>query len=263
MIGALLRQTPAPHGVHSPWLWRHGSHRDGSFRLFCVPCAGHGASTYAAWAAHLPRGVELWALQPPGRENRFGEVPITDMTNMVSSAAGALDPLLGDRPFAIVGHSMGALIAFELTRELRRRRRPLPRHLFVSGYPAPQEGWIGPLRCHLPDPMFLSSVAQLNTNLAQDHDYLDAMRLMLPTLRADFTLCERYRYVDDEPLPCNLTAWGGEADVEAGLTQLVGWREQTSGAFSLKMFSGDHFFLWSHRQIVLCELSGALAPLIC
>ncbi len=101
--------------IHSPWFWRCGSHHHASLRLFCVPCAGHGASLYCAWPRYLPPDVEVWALQPPGRENRLDEPAFTEIAPLVDDAANAMSPLL-DRPYALVGHSMGALIAFELTR---------------------------------------------------------------------------------------------------------------------------------------------------
>jgi medium-chain acyl-[acyl-carrier-protein] hydrolase len=244
------------------WLWRQGSQHDGGFRLFCVPCAGHGASMYFSWPGRLPREIEVWALQPPGRENRLNEEPFADVLALVCDAATALEPLVEDLPFAIFGHSMGALIGFELTRELRRRRKPLPRHLFMSGHAAPQLGVTRPTRCDLPDALFLDSVRELNTVLARDDSYFEAMRFMLPTLRADFALCERYRYVAEPVLPCDLSAWGGEADRETSVVDLAGWREQTGASFSLRVFPGDHFFPMSHRKAVIRALGDKLAPLV-
>lgn len=246
----------------TPWLWCLGSQPEAAIRVFCVPCAGHGASMYFSWPNQLPRQIEVWAIQPPGRENRLEEVPFADLRPLVSEAATALEPLLDGRPFAIVGHSMGALVGFELTRELRRRGRPLPHRLFVSGRGAPQQPSTGPIRYDLPDAAFLTTVQQLNTAMNGDGAYADAVRFMLPTLRADFTLCECYQYVDERPLPCDLTVWGGDEDAEAGLTQLVGWREQTTGSFSLNMFRGDHFFLMTQKAAVLAALAEELEPLL-
>lgn len=243
------------------WLWS-GSPRDGDLRLFCVPCAGHGASMYRTWADGLPPEIEVWALQPPGRENRLEEAPFADVTALVRDAATALEALLDNRPFAIVGHSMGALIGFELARELRRKGRPQPCRLFLSGRSAPQAGVTGPRRHDLPDALFLRSVQQLNTALAQDDEYLDAIRFMLPTLRADFTMCECYTYVEEPALPCDLSVWGGEADMEAGIVQLAGWREHTTGHFALRMFPGDHFFLMAQKKAVLRVLAEELEPLL-
>jgi surfactin synthase thioesterase subunit len=217
---------------------------------------------YCTWPERLPEGIEVWGLQPPGRENRLDEPAFADVRALVADAASALEPLLDDRPFAFVGHSMGALVAFELTRELRRRRRPLPRRLFVSGRPAPQARPTGPIRCRLPDPMFLSTVQQMNTALASDDEYLEAIRFMLPTLRADFTLCEQYEYVEEPPLPCDLSVWGGDTDPETTVVQLCEWREQTTGDFALRTFSGDHFFLMTQRKIVLRALADTLEPLL-
>jgi medium-chain acyl-[acyl-carrier-protein] hydrolase len=110
--------------------------------------------------------------------------------------------------------------------------------------------------------MFLSAVGEVNTSLAHDEEYMDAVRFMLPTLRADFTLCECYSYTEEDPLPCNVSVWGGDADPDIGLAQLVGWREQTAANFSLTMFAGDHFFLMSQKKVVLRELADSLEPLL-
>jgi medium-chain acyl-[acyl-carrier-protein] hydrolase len=244
------------------WFWRHGSHREGECRLFCMPCAGHGASMYYTWPDHLPGRVEVWALQPPGRENRLHEPAFTDVRALVREAAVAIERLLDDRPYALLGHSMGALIGFELARELRRRGRPLPRRLFVSGRPAPQAAPTGPIRHTLPNAAFVRSVQQLNAAMTNDREYLDAIRFMLPTLKADFTLCERYGYVEDRPLPCDLSVWGGDKDPETTVTQLTEWCEQTTATFSLQMFPGDHFFIKTARQEVLHRLAAELEPLI-
>jgi medium-chain acyl-[acyl-carrier-protein] hydrolase len=244
------------------WFWRHGPQRDGECRLFCVPCAGHGASMYYTWPNHLPRQVEVWALQPPGREDRLHETAFDDVHALVREAASALEPMLDDRPFALAGHSMGALIGFELTRELRRRGLPLPRRLFVSGHAAPQSGVTGEIRHNLSDAAFVRSIQQMNGELTGDQEYLDAIRMMLPTLRADFTLCERYPYVEELPLPCDLCVWGGESDPETNVTQLAEWREQTTGKFSLRMFAGDHFFVKTARKAVLRVLAAELEPLV-
>jgi len=215
---------------------------------------------YSTWPDHLPRDVEAWALQPPGRENRLHEPAFDDLATLVRDALADVESLLDGRPFAIVGHSMGALIGFELTRELRRRGLQQPDCLYVSGHAAPHAGISGPIRHALPDAMFVSAIHDLNPALTGNEDYRDAIRFMLPTLRADFTLCERYRYVDDEPLACNLTVWGGLEDPETTLTQLVAWREQTTATFSLRMFPGDHFFLATQRRTVLRALTDGLEP---
>src|SRR5580765_133219 len=101
-------------------------------RLFALPFAGGGASTFRQWPEGLPADIECCAVQLPGRETRYKEPGFVRMANLVAALAESLAPEF-DRPFALFGHSMGALVAFELARELRRRRMRLPDVLFVSG----------------------------------------------------------------------------------------------------------------------------------
>src|SRR4051794_36920377 len=115
--------------LRSPWFVVPTPRPDARRRLFCLPHAGGGAAAFRRWADGMAAAVEVVAVQPPGRETRFREPPFTDWRSLVVSLADALP---ADRPFALFGHSLGALLAFELARELRRRGGPPPDHLFVA-----------------------------------------------------------------------------------------------------------------------------------
>src|SRR6187397_2335302 len=128
-----------------------------TLRLFCLPHAGAGASVFARWSRALPPAIKVRALQLPGRESRLREPPASGMSPLVGELADTIAPVL-DRPFAIFGHSMGALIGFELARELRRRGRPGPRHLLMSGLRAPDRPSRLPPLAALPDAAFLDGV---------------------------------------------------------------------------------------------------------
>lgn len=213
-----------------------------NLRLFCFPYAGGGAAVYRGWADRMPGAIEVCPVQPPGRETRFGEPAFTRLGPLVAAATEGLRPYL-DRPFALFGHSMGALVAFELARKWRRDFGLAPVHLFVSGCSAPQLDDTDS-RCHtLPDPEFLEELRRLNGTPRTLLENPDLMQLLLPTLKADFAVCETYEYIEQPPLYCPISALGGLQDPTTGRNQLDAWRHQTTAAFRLRLFPGDHFFL--------------------
>jgi medium-chain acyl-[acyl-carrier-protein] hydrolase len=181
------------------------------------------------------------------------------MEPLVEALAAAL-PLAGV-PFAFFGHSMGALIAFELARELARRGRPGPLHLFVSGRRAPQVPDREEPLHRLPDPEFVVRLRELNGTPEEVLANGELMQLLLPLLRADFAVHETYEYRPGEPLAVPISALGGIADPEVRRDDLEAWRPETRGAFRLRMLPGDHFFLLSARRLVTEAVARDLAAL--
>jgi len=170
------------------------------------------------------------------------ERPYTQLSPLVEALAQALAPLL-DRPFAFFGHSLGALVSFELARRIRRQYGVHPVRLFVSAGRAPQILHRG-LPIHtLPDKEFLMELRRLNGTPSELLDHAELMELMLPLLRADFAVYETYQYSSEAPLNCPISAFGGLQDNKVSDSDLDAWRVQTSVSFSLRMFPGDHFFL--------------------
>jgi medium-chain acyl-[acyl-carrier-protein] hydrolase len=233
-------------------LWVKPSRPDSQarLRLFCFPYAGGGASAYYKWAELLPRQIELCPVQLPGREMRIAEPPFARLGPLVEAVASALLPTLSS-PFALFGHSMGALVSFELARYLRRQYKLSPVHLFVSGLSAPSLRRLRPPIHEAPDAEFLAEITRLNGTPKEVLDHAELRDLMLPLLRADFAVCETYEFGVENPLPCPLSAYGGLADEESVRDRLEPWREHTSGVFALRMFPGDHFFLQSARLPLL------------
>jgi medium-chain acyl-[acyl-carrier-protein] hydrolase len=226
-------------------------------RLFCFPYAGGGASIFRHWANGLPEFVEVCPVQLPGRETRFREAAFTRLGPLIEALAGELGPYL-DPPFAFFGHSMGALLAFELARRLRRDGRPQPVGLFVSGCGAPQiRTQESPIHA-LPVADFRERLRGLNGTPAAVLDNDELMDLLLPTLRGDFALCETYTYTPAPPLSCPISAWGGLGDDTVGRQELDAWRAQTTGSFRLRMLRGDHFFLQSAQPLLLRALAAEL-----
>lgn len=230
-------------------------------RLFCFPFAGGGASAYRSWLEALPAGIEVLPIQYPGRETRIREAPLTRIQPMVELAAQALLPYL-DRPFAFFGHSMGSLVAFELARQLHRRHGIAPGHLFASGFRAPQLPYRSALRHDLPHDQFIAQLKALEGTPREALESPELMEFLLPILRADCEICDRYEYLPGAALPCPITAFGGTEDSDAEEPALALWQGHTLGRFQLKLFSGGHFFIQNARVEVLSTLSAQLQVLL-
>jgi surfactin synthase thioesterase subunit len=229
-------------------------------RLFCFPYGGAGASGYRAWARGLPQDVEIVPVNFPGRESRFRETPYTRMEPLLAELTKTLD--LTSSPFAFFGHSLGALVAFALARELRRLGRRAPSLLAVSGYPAPQLHRDRPHVAHLPHDQF---VATLREHFDVTDELLDnpvLAEMALPVLRADLAIVETFTYRDEPPLDLPLAAFGGIGDPEASEEQIRGWQAQSTRPVRERMFPGGHFFVNSEREAVVAELAAALQGIL-
>lgn len=236
----------------APWLYTFKPSPQARALLFCFPYGGGSANAFRAWPQHLPPSVELHAVEPPGRGRRLLEQPFTDVREMVSSLVNVFGDHF-DKPMAFFGHSMGAIIAFELARRLRRESLREPFHLFLSGRRAAQLPSDEEKTYDLPEPEFVDSLRRLNGTPKEVLEHPALLQLMLPALRADFAVCEAYAYRPEPPLDCHITAFGGEDDPEVSREMLQAWSAQTSGKFSLHMLPGDHFFV-NNSAATLCSL---------
>ncbi len=230
-------------------------------RLFCFPYSGAGASIYHHWADQLPSIVSVWPVQYPGRESRIGEPPFTGIDPLAKAAASALLPHLAV-PFAFFGHSMGALVAFELARYLRRQYGVLPVHLFISGFGAPDQPSLRAPIHQLPDEQFIEEIRRLNGTPDEVFERADLLELLLPVLRADFTLCETYQFSEEEPLACPLSVFGGLGDRDVPRERLSGWQRQAAAGVRLRLLPGDHFFLHASRAMLLQAIATDLAAMV-
>jgi medium-chain acyl-[acyl-carrier-protein] hydrolase len=248
---------PIANSVFDSWIACREPRPQARLRLFCFPYAGSGASVFRTWPRGLPTDVEVCPVQLPGRGTRLMERPFSRLAPLVQALAQALFPLL-DKPFAFFGHSLGALVGFEVARELRRQYDVYPVRLFVSSGHAPQIPRRG-LPIHaLPEREFLEELHSLNGTPIELLAHRELMEIMLPILRADFALYEDYVYVPDFPLNCPIMAFGGLEDRKVSHRDLEAWRDQTRVAFSLRMFPGDHFFLNATASPLLQVLSREL-----
>jgi medium-chain acyl-[acyl-carrier-protein] hydrolase len=226
-------------------------------RLFCFPYAGGGVSIFRAWPDGLPADVEVCPVQIPGRGTRLMEPPFTRLSPLIHALAQALTPLL-DKPFAFFGHSLGALLSFELARRLRRQYGVQPVRLFISADRAPQIPNRDPPTHNLPEGEFLTELRRLKGTPGELLEDEELMQIMLPVLRADFALYETYAYSTEPPLNCPISAFGGLQDPRVNRGDLEAWRDQTTVSFSLRMFPGDHFFLNTAQPALLQALSQEL-----
>lgn len=246
----------------SSWLIRPSAGANPQARLFCFSYAGGGASAFRQWPAELPTGLELCAVQLPGRENRLRETPLRCVPSVVEAVLEALTSLL-DIPFALLGHSMGSIIAAEVARELATRGGPIPGHLFVSARrPAHMPAAETPLH-GLPDDEFIAEVNRryggIPRALLAERELLD---LFLPTLRADLTALETFSPRQRSPLAVPITAFGGSDDDMTPRAHLEAWSSETTAAFRVRVFSGGHFYLEPRRAEVVADVATTLAPLL-
>lgn len=241
--------------VENPWIHSLPHTPYARFRLFCFPYAGGGASIYQNWSRYLPEEIAVCPIQLPGRENRLLERPFSDLPSLLEGLLPALLPYL-DMPYAFFGHSMGALVSFELARALFRHGHPIqPSHLFLSGRRAPHWPDTDPPDSQLPEPEFIERLRTLNGTPEAVLENQELLHLLLPLLRADFALCETYQYIPAVPLNCPLTVFGGLSDKEVSRASLNAWREVVSGPFKLRLFPGDHFFLQKEQASLLHVLA--------
>ncbi|MFC5286560.1 thioesterase II family protein [Actinokineospora guangxiensis] len=245
----------------TPWL-PFGTGDAAPVRLLCLPHAGAGASAYRTWGQGLPEEIAACPVQLPGRESRMGETPYDRVEDIADDLAGALfaDATGLRTPYALFGHSMGAIVAFALAQRLRERGLPEPVHLFVSGRQAPH------LRTSLPDLRHLgitelaAELATLGGTPRQVLDNPDLLGMIAPLLRADFAVNETYRHTGEAALDIPVTAFAAAADPRASVHQVDGWREATAGAFHLHRLPGDHFAVLRQAAFVHRTVAAALHP---
>jgi len=242
-----------------PWLHRPRPLAERRAWLVCFPHAGRSGTMFRSWAPLMPDGIELCGVNLPGRESRFAEPLPADLRVLAGSIAEALRPVIHGAPAAFFGHSLGGLLAFEVSRRLRDTGVDKPQHLVVSGCRPPHVPGIGGVSA-LPDGELVAELRRLNGTTDEVLASPAALQLLLPVLRADFALAEDYTCPPGEPLPCPITALVGAGDPDLDASVLSRWSEQTAAAFNLRTFPGDHFFLESARPMVVAAATQTLLP---
>lgn len=236
------------HPVSGTERWIAGGGRDAApgaeLSLFCFAHAGGGAAFFRPWKAVLGPDVGVHPVLLPGRESRLRELPYRRIEQLIDPLCAALEPHL-DRPYAFFGHSLGSLLAYEVARRFD------PVCLLVSGRRAAHLPAGRPLFSTLPDEEFLTMVDRLNGTPPEVMDQPELLRMLLPAMRSDFELNEIYQHLPGPRLTCPVAAYMGADDPEVTPAELLRWSELTSATFTLRIFSGDHFYLRDGRRDVL------------
>jgi surfactin synthase thioesterase subunit len=221
-------------------------------KLFCLPNAGASAAVYAGWRRVLPQWIDVRPVELPGRGSRFDEPLIEMFDGLVDRLAAEWRKV--DGPYALFGHSMGALLAFALTHRLGARG---PCALLVSGSPSPQLRDPQRVTEPLSDAVLMRQLRALGGTPAELLANDELMHMMLPVMRADFRVCNSYRHATQGRLACPIHAFGGRDDRVVG-DAVAGWNEETAAGFTLDWFDGGHFFLQANAQPMLARIAELL-----
>lgn len=231
-------------------------------RVICFPYAGVGPAAFRPWARALPRDVELCIVHLPGREGRWREPVISHADGLTRPIAEALLPLL-HTPYVFYGHSLGTLIGFEVARYLDRVHGTAPLHFVGGAHRAPHLPNPHPEIRHLGDDQFVTEINRRYGGIPQlVLENRELLELLLPALRADFSVYETYDHTAASPLRCPISMFGGSEDRYASAVELSEWSRHTSARFQHTTLPGDHFFIHSQRDVLLeAALAGeAFAP---
>lgn len=222
-------------------------------RLFAFPYAGGSAGSFRPWAKRLSPRIELSVLQLPGREDRYHEPMLTRMAEVIPPICTALAQRV-DKPFVLLGHSVGALMAFEAVRRLAALGQPLPLELVVGGKRAPHVPIDRTPMHELSDEDLIDRLRKFGGTPQAVLETPELLDLFLPRLRADFQINETYRHHEGAGLPVALTVLGGVDDPETTLETLQAWQRHADAGFRLRMYPGGHFFIHQTEDRVLSDL---------
>ncbi|HEU4781086.1 MAG TPA: alpha/beta fold hydrolase [Steroidobacteraceae bacterium] len=244
------------------WVRGPRTPQPGRLRLFCLPHAGGTSSIFNGWDAHITRHAEVWQVLLPGRGTRIGDEPITDAREMTHALAEGLAPHM-HAPFAIFGHSMGAMLAHELTMHLLSRGGPVPRLLVVSGRQAPHLPAVLPPVRSLTDEQFLQVLGGMSTETTRLLSDPSLRKVLMPLLRADFLLCDSWSPRAVRRIPVPILAFGGTRDPSLSASMVEQWGRHTFGRFNSIFLPGDHFLVQPLAKDMCAAIEDELGHTLC
>ena len=247
--------------MKSSWIVTPRTNNKAKIRLFCFPYSGAAASIYYPWVDILPGSIEVCAIQYPGHGNRVSETLFYDLDGLLDVAQEALLPYF-DKPFAFFGHSMGALVGYELARRLKKTQVKQPDLLFVSGHNAPFLPDLSEPLHNLEEKEFIFRLRELNGTPDEVLQDPELREILIPILRADFSVCETYQYENDQLLDCPICACGGLQDKYVDREGLTAWGKLTTGEFTARFFPGDHFYINTERMYLLMAIAQELNKVV-
>ncbi|MEH2206890.1 MAG: alpha/beta fold hydrolase [Nostoc sp.] len=236
--------------TNNPWFAWLDPRKDSLMRLFCFPCAGGTPSMFCNWSNQLPKHIEVVAVRLPGRDMRIKETPFSEWPLLLSAAEQALDPYL-DKPFAFFGHSLGARLAYELTRRLQEKKKSLPRQLLIAGCRCPHIPSPKPYMYDLPEQEFHECLQKMSGTPPEVLADRRLMAMLEPTIRADMKLAEVWGGTVKELLNVPIAAFSGLQDDIDPPDKMVEWKRYTSVDFTFHTLSGNHFFIRSSEALLL------------
>ncbi len=256
----------AQHDSKSIWFENLSRVQAPTLYLVCFPYAGASAQIFYLWPAYFAPKLGIYLVHLPGRGKRSHEKPFTRLSLLVDAIVQNMPAELLECPFALYGHSLGALLSFEIVRAVRRRYGIEPVQLFLSGRSAPHVVESEAPTFSLPHHDFIARLRELNGTPKEVLEDPELTELFLPLLRADFELVDTYQYRPEQCLSCPITVYGGLEDKEASVADLHAWKEHTSAEFNVRLFPGDHFFIHASSthflEVLRSDVWGRQATLL-
>lgn len=229
-------------------------------RLLCFHHAGGAASAFNDWQRELGPHVTVLPVQLPGRERRAAEPRFTGIDALVADLDRSLDPLLNEGSYAFYGHSMGAIVAYNLALHRAERGRSLPFRLMVGAYPPPHV--LAPITAalDLTDEQLARWLVDLGGMSEMLLAYPEWVQSALDLLRDDLRVCQSHRPPGDRPLPCPIDVFAGEDDPLLPFGEVAGWARHTTAVCRIHAMPGGHFFTQESSAVFLRTLTSLVSP---
>lgn len=227
-------------------------------KLFSLPYAGGSATIYEKWRKFLHPSIELICIEYAGRGNRFSEPLFDNLDKIVDDLSSIIENEIHETDYSIFGHSMGALVGYEIAHKIKEKSLPLPVHMFFSGKSAPHFSLRDKVIHNLNDYEFKKELLKLEGTPKEVLENDDLMEIFLPILRSDFKAIEEYKHFEKENiLDCNFTVLYGKEE-RMPLNEIADWQKHTKKKCNFFKFSGGHFFIQEHSEDIVNIINNTL-----